>query len=163
VADLLSSGPTVEPQAQGLVLRTGATVVGFVDRSVVEPDRDLVGTRWELTGFVRGGGPDGVASDAGGLEAEVTFQEDGTATGFDGCRAFGMGQGDGSPGYVVEGDTISYSGGIDADGAACPDLAEQVEDVRAVLTGTVVWEVDGDRLTLRTSDGSGATFRAAGG
>ncbi len=45
-----------------IVLRTDSTIITFVDRRIADPDRPLVGTRWDATGF-RDPGPTGFCAE----------------------------------------------------------------------------------------------------
>lgn len=101
-------------------------------------DADLVGTRWVLDSLVDG---DAVSSTMGGEPATLTLRDDGTLTGFTGCRTFDghyeLGEGDVQVTQLVN------------DDRACPDLAAQDEHVLAVIGDRFAYEIEGDGLTLR--------------
>ena len=162
--DLLSSSPAVAPAEDGFVLTAGATRVRFVDRRIAEPPADLVGTEWEVTGFVDG---DVAMSAAAPNEPGVLrFEENGFVTGNDGCNGFGHGGEEGGPvtdglAYEVVGDTISFDGAPVSTQILCEDREYETR-FHAVLSGTVRYEIDGENLTLLADGGRGVTFTAAG-
>jgi heat shock protein HslJ len=165
-AGLLTSRPTLAVDGDELTLTAGDTVVRFVDREVAEPDRELVGTTWEVDGFADGDGPDDTAMSFGIPEpGQVRFEENGFVTGADGCNGFGYGeisdeQTEGLR-YEVDGDRVVFTGNAAQTLIACPDLDEYVERFWSALTGTASWSIDADRLRLVGPDGRIVTFRAA--
>lgn len=166
-AGVLTSRPTLAVDGATLTVTAGDTVITFQDREVAEPDRELVGTRWEIDGFLEGTGPDGTAMSMAVDEPGVLeLRDDGLVVGSDGCNGFGYATGDGGVTeglrHEVAGDRITFSGSPVSEMKACDDLAEYVERARAVLAGTVTWEIDADRLTLVAQDGRGVTYRAVG-
>lgn len=165
-AGVLQSEPTVVVDGDTMTLTSGETVIRFVDREVAEPDRELVGTTWEVDGFADGQDPDDAAmSVAVDRPATVRFEEDGFVMGHDGCNDFGTGEVDGTQDglrYELDGDQLVLSGAPVRTQVACPDVAEHVDRFWAALTGTATWSVDADRLTLVGEDGRVVTFRATG-
>jgi heat shock protein HslJ len=165
-ADVLQSEPTVVVDGDTMTLTSGETVVRFVDREVAEPDRQLVGTTWEVDGFADGQDPDDAATSfAVERPATLRFEEDGFVTGHDGCNEFGhssdgAGSGDGLR-YVVDGSEVAFSGEPVSTQIACPDLVEYTDRFWAALSGTATWSVDADRLTLVGEDGRVVALRAA--
>lgn len=163
-AGLLQSEPTVVVDGDTMTLTSGETVVRFVDREVAEPDRELVGTTWEVDGFADGQDPDDAAmSVAVERPATVRFGEDGFVTGDDGCNEFGFSESDGQADglrYEVHGDRLAFTGAAVQTLIECPDLEEYVDRFWTALTGTATWSVDADRLTLVGEDGRVVTFRA---
>jgi heat shock protein HslJ len=164
LAELLVSGPTVTAFGAGFDLTSGRTTIRFTDRRVVEPDASLVGTTWELTGFIDGD----VAMSApagGGAPASVAFEENGFVTGHDGCNGFGYATSDdGQSGlrYAVDGDEITFEGDPATTEMACPGTEEDVERFHAVLRGTVAARIEASSLTLTAPDGRGVTYAARG-
>lgn len=164
-AGILQSEPTVVVDGDTVTLTSGETVVRFVDREVAEPDRELVGTTWEVDGFADGQEPDdaamSMAVDPPGI---VRFEERGFVTGDDGCNGFGFGETDGEATeglrFEVDGDEVVFTGAPVRELQACPDLEEYVDRFWAALSGTVDWSIDADRLTLVGEDGRVVTFRA---
>ncbi len=164
IADLLSSGPTVEPTDDGFVLSTETTTVRFVDREIAEPDADLVGTTWIVNGFLDG--ETAMSSAPPREEGFLRFEENGFVTGHDGCNRFGFAEGaapdeagsDLGLRYEVDGDRITLEGDTVQTLIDCDD--EYVERFRAVLTGPVAYEIEASSLTLLVDDGRGVTLTA---
>lgn len=164
-AGLLQSAPTLVVDGDTMTLTSGETVVRFVDREVAEPDRELVGTTWEVDGFADGQDPDDAAMSVAVDEpATVRFEEDGFVTGTDGCNRFGTGEVDGSAQdglrHQLDGEAVVLSGAPVSTLVACLDTEGYTERFWAALTGTATWSVDADRLTLVGEDGRVVTFRA---
>lgn len=165
-AGVLSSPPALAVEGDTLTITAGDTVVTFQDREVADPDRELVGTRWEIDGFVEGTGPEATAMSMAVDEPGVLeLREDGLVVGSDGCNGFGYATGD--DGQVTDGlrhdpddDRVTFTGALVSEMQACDDLTEYVERARAVLSGTVTWAIEADRLTLVAGDGRGVTYRA---
>lgn len=162
LAGVLSSSPDLEATQLGFLLETDTITITFTHRDVVESDRELVGTRWLVDGYVDGTGPDGTSSSAPSNGALVVFDESGFVLGHDGCNELGYGGPEGGPTdglrYEVDDDRITFTGAAASTLIGCPDV--DTDRFWAVLTGTVTFEVDADRLTLTADDGRGVTFRA---
>lgn len=164
LSEFLGSGPTVSSAGDGFVLDNGTTSMRFVDRESAEPSADLVGTTWEVTGFIDGE----VASSlpAGLLKTPVVvFDPSGFVTGHDGCNGFGFGGPDAGPptdglAYVVEGSTLTFNGDPATDLMLC-EIDVRAE-LFAALTGQATYEITGPNLTIVARDGQGATFTATG-
>ena len=162
LADLVSSAPTLEPIDDGFVLRANTTEITFVDRAVVEPDVDLIGTTWLVDGFIEGRGPNASVSSTS-HEAMLVFDGNGFVTGHDGCNDFGFAGEAGQPPtqglrYEVDENEIAFSGAAVTTDKACPDV--ETDRFWAVLSGSVTWEIDGSRLTLHDDAGHGVSFNA---
>lgn len=163
VADLLGAGPTLVVDGDRLVLTTADIEVEFLDRVVADPDRALVGTEWEVTGFI-----DGDAAMSIGVEraATMSFDDDSTLRGFDGCADYELAVevSDGSIGGPIEGDAEIQFGerrAGSADTSACGQSADYADRVNAVFaTGAATATIDGPNLTIMTADGIGITARA---
>ncbi len=158
-AELLQSRPTLRSDGDTLVLAGATTTITFRERSVVDPDRPLVGTTWTVTGFVDGDVAMSMAVDEPGT---LELTEDGWVTGSDGCNGFGYGSDGSGLRYEVDGDTVTFSGDAVWTLKSCPDTAEYQQRYRAVINGTVRWAITADQLTLTAPDGRAVTFRAAG-
>jgi heat shock protein HslJ len=164
LADVLISRPTISASDDGFDLTSGRTTIRFADRRVVEPDVDLVGTTWEVTGFIDGDVAMSAPSGGEGA-AEVVFGEDGFVTGHDGCNGFGYATSDdGQSGlrYAVDGDEITFEGDPASTEMACPGTEEDVERFHAVLRGTVTVRIEASSLTLIAPDGRGVTYGSRG-
>lgn len=165
-AGVLTSRPALAVDGDTLTITSGDTVVTLQDREVAEPDRELVGTRWEIDGFLEGAGPDGTAmSMAVDEPGTLELQADGLVVGSDGCNSFGYATGGGGQvtdglRHEVDGDRITFTGAPVSELRACDELEEYVERAHAGLSGTVTWDIEADRLTLVAEDGRGVTYRA---
>ena len=106
----------------------------------------LAGTTWKLVSY---GPADNPTPAAPGVETSVTFDKDGKINGSVGCNSF-------SGDYKVAGGQVKF-GAIATTLMACEDTVMQQESgVFAVLTGTVNFKIDGDTLTISTTDGASA-------
>ena len=76
-----------------------------------------------------------------GVEAGLTFNEDGTVTGTSGCNGLG---GD----YTVAGDQITFGEFVSTLMACDEPIMAQEEGAHKVMTGTATYEIEGDRLTI---------------
>lgn len=143
----------VEADAATLVLSGPDTELNFA-RPAPEPDAALVGTTWELTELVSGGGPDGAVSSVM-AEAELLLGEDGRLSGSTGCNRL-MG------GFTVDGDLLVVDGPLGTTRMVCTDdAAEQERFVLEVFeAGPLTTELSGDQLRLTTADGRGLGYRA---
>src|SRR5512134_1570268 len=93
---------------------------------------------WKLTAY---GPADAPTPAVEGVEAGLTFNEDGTITGTSGCNGLG---GD----YTVEGDQITF-GEFVSTLMACDDpIMAQEEAAHKVMTGTAAYRIEGDTLTI---------------
>jgi putative lipoprotein len=101
----------------------------------------LIGA-WKLTAY----GPAGAPTPAvEGVDAGLTFNEDGTITGTSGCNGLG---GD----YSVTGDQITF-GEFVSTLMACDDpIMAQEDAAHKVMTGTATYKIEGDTLTITKDD-----------
>ena len=162
-ADLLTSRPALAVAGDDLTVTSGTTIITFRDREVADPDRELVGTTWEVDGFVDVDTAMSMAPPA--TPGTLVLREDGWVTGSDGCNSIGYATGS-EPEIgirlAVEGDRIRFDGDPVSSLQACEGGEDYVERYRAVLRGTVTWSIEADRLTLVAPDGRGVTYRATG-
>lgn len=148
---LLGSSPTVAVAGDELTLTSGGTVVVLRERSVVDPDRPLVGTEWTVDGFLDGDAAMSMAPPA--APASLRFDaETSMLTGSDGCNELTV------P-FEIDGDRLDFGDLVTTD-VACPGNEEYAERVAAALTGTVTYTIESRSLTLLAQDGRGATLRA---
>lgn len=161
-ADLLTSRPTLAVAGDDLTLTSGSTVVVLRDREVADPDRELVGTTWEVDGFIDVDTSMSMAPPD--LPGTLVLRDDGWVTGSDGCNGIGYSDTDQPAGirHRVEGDRITFEGDAVSTLRGCVEGEDYVERYRQVLRGAVTWSIEADRLTLTTEDGRGVTYRAAG-
>ncbi len=81
------------------------------------------------------------------VETSINFNEDGTFGGSVGCNSFGAD-------YKVSGDQITF-GSIMSTMMFCEGISDQESAVLATLTDkTVSFTVNGDQLTLTSTDGA---------
>lgn len=143
LTDILSLEPRVELDGDTLTLRGagGATLV-FLDRTVADPDRPIVGTRWVLDGIRT---QDAVSTVPEGVIASLTIDDEGAAVVEAGCNR-------GSAGVEIGDDTLVF-GPLALTRMMCEPGAMDVEAaVTAVLDGEVAYRIDADRLTIDSAD-----------
>jgi heat shock protein HslJ len=142
---LLSSRPVVALDGDQLTLSTESESVVLLDRRVVDPDRPLVGTRWELTTIVDG---DAASSVPAVVEVPwIELGEDGEARWYDGCNWGGASV------EIVDGEMRIGEGEQTTRG--CVDAAATVVSEgfgRVVGPGATTFEIDGPALHLQRGD-----------
>ena len=82
----LASRPAAHLNGNDLALESGSVVVALRDRSVVEPDANIVGPTWTLVSIIQG---DAVSSVPQGQSATLKFNADGRFELFAGCNRGG--------------------------------------------------------------------------
>ncbi len=82
----LASKPTVRLNGNDLALESGSVVLTLRDRTVVEPDANLVGPTWTLVSIIQG---DAVSSVAQGQGATLKLNADSSFELFAGCNRGG--------------------------------------------------------------------------
>lgn len=161
VAALLADSPTITLAGDELTVETDTVRLEMLDATVANPDVPIVGTAWEVTGFI-----DAEAATSMNVSrpGTVTFSDESTMTGFDGCGDFSASVevSDGSTGGPVEGDGEVQFGPVDRlTTAGCAD-AEYAAMLHAVFdSGDATITVDGQNMTLMSRQGRGVTLRAA--
>lgn len=152
IAKLLADGPAIALGTDDLVLTRDTTVVRLLDREVADPDRPLIGTRWDLESLISG---DVASSVPAGAQAHLIFAADGTLSGSDGCNLV-------SGGAKAASGTIRFADIVTTKMACAPDRARVEAAVLAVLrAGDVTYEIEADLLRLRAPGGAGLDLRAA--
>jgi heat shock protein HslJ len=136
----------------GLPEVTGATVDG--DALVLTGDavtfrfargpEGIVGA-YQVTGVNDGAGA--VESNAATEAITVDFGDGGTASGNDGCNAWG------AP-YVVDGTSLTVGPEFGGTTKACDDVRAVAARFKRALLSVVTWERDGQVVTLRDADGA---------
>lgn len=135
-------------------------------------DQPLIGTNWTVIGFVDGDTTELVAPP-GETPGAVGFEDNGFVSGNDGCNGFGYVVDETATDaeraelglvYEVEGDRITFTGSPLSTLRGClgKKHAPYSHAVRAVLQGTVTYEIDGRQLTLRAADGRGVIYTRDG-
>lgn len=99
---------------------------------------------WTLVSYADASDPTPALPD---VETSINFNEDGTFGGSVGCNSFGAD-------YKVDGDQITF-GSIMSTMMFCNEISTQESAVLAILTDkTVSFTVNGDQLTLTSTDGA---------
>ncbi len=142
LTDILALEPEVELDGTTLTLRgVAGTILVLVDRTEVEPDLSLLGTRWVLDGIRDG---DAVSTVPEGVTASLTFDADRTLV-EGGCNR-------GSADVEVGDETIVF-GPIGLTRMMCePDAMGVEATMTEVLDGEVRYRIDGNRLTIDSAD-----------
>lgn len=154
LARLFAAEPRWRLDGDTLTITSGRTEVELLDRRIVDPDRPLEGTRWEIDSIIAGPGPDGSVSSFPGDDAFLMFEE-GSLEGFTGCNQL-------SGNYELDGNQLRFSEVTQTDVACEPAVMAGEEAVVTVVTATVTVEIEAARLWLTTEDGSGLGLVAAG-
>jgi heat shock protein HslJ len=151
LAKVLTGSPTVRLSGPDLVLTSGTTEIRLLDREVADPDRPLVGTRWNVETLVSA---DVASSVPMGAAAHLVLKSDGTFVGNAGCNEMGGGA-------AVSGKTIRFSGVFTTKMACDADRTRLEQAVLAVLRDDVSFDIDADALQLRHPSGKGLVLREA--
>ncbi|MDT0201103.1 META domain-containing protein [Nocardioides sp. AE5] len=135
-------GAPVTIGADPLTLTSGDTTLTLTPRGTVHPDRDFTGVTWHLDTIIEG---ELASSVPAGVEATLALDEDGNVSTHDGCNG-------GSGTATVSADTITFSGMMSTL-MGCMDARGEVSTTyRSVLTGTVTWQISGDRLKITNGE-----------
>jgi len=139
----LGSKPAATLAGTDLTLDNGRTVIRLVDRTIAEPDRNIVGPTWTVTSIIDGGA---VSSVPAGVTASLIFNDDGTVEVNAGCN-----RGRGS--WVAEGTGITFRD-VALTKMACDGPAGALENaVVAVLhAGAVQASIRASTLTLQAGN-----------
>lgn len=154
VSKFFDAKPTWSLSGDTLTLRTDAATVTLRDKKVVDPDRPLTGTTWQVTSLVSA---QAVSTSVALEQSKPTLRigDDGAVTGSTGCnRITGHATVSGSPAIIEFGPLATTRM------ACAPEVAEIEQAVLRVLKGTVQTAVDSDQLTLSGADGNGLVLRA---
>lgn len=148
-----------------MVINDGYTAVVLRDATVAPPDLPLLGTRWQVDGFLDDAGPEPITAPTAEPPAFLQLGTDGVVAGLDGCpsAADGATPTNGQLRFEVDGAELRFSGGPTGAAACEGPGADLAERHRSVLVGAATWSVDGDRLTITASDGRAVTYRAVDG
>jgi heat shock protein HslJ len=142
---VMTGTATYKIEGDTLTITNSAMVLVFTrgTLSTEEPSEpaSLTGT-WKLTSY---GTADAVSSALADVEANLTFNEDGTVTGTSGCNEFG-GK------YTVEGDQITFEEIVSTLMLCDTPIMGQEEAMTQVLTETATYQVDGNTLTITNND-----------
>ncbi|MEV0567249.1 META domain-containing protein [Dactylosporangium sp. NPDC050588] len=145
----LQAGPELRLEGADLVLEGGGTTINFVDRTVAEPDAQLVGPEWTVDTLVDGQTSGSVPA---GVRAYLTFTIDGKVTGSGGCNSL-------TGTYTVDTETITFTA-MASTRKACSEAGIVESKVLHVLQGTVQFRIEASHLTLTAADGTGLRLTA---
>jgi heat shock protein HslJ len=150
LAKFLADKPTIRSSGTELVLANNTTEIRLLDRTVADPDRPLIGTRWVVQSVID---RETASSIPQGAVAQLQLNADGTFTGNTGCNNMGGGA-------VVAGANIRFAG-VFTTKMACEEGRMRLEQiVLSVLHDTVSYEIEADQLRLRDASGKGLDLRA---
>jgi len=116
-------------------------------RFVPEKPREFSGSSWTLTEYSDGTG--GVVPVLEGTRVNITFEKAGKLAGLAGCNSY-WGT------YTAEGGEVSIDS-VDTTRQSCAEPVGVMEQERAYLKAlqdAAVFKIEGDKLELRSSDGS---------
>jgi heat shock protein HslJ len=130
-----------------LLLSGGGAELWFVAVELV-PERELIGTVWNLETLLDGE----AASSVSGDDPTLIFAADGTISGSTGCRRL-------AGTYIVIGDEIETPD-LRADGECPAEFERQDGHVIGVLEGGFTVMIEGDRMTLTATGDQGLVYRA---
>lgn len=141
LSSLITSMPTVEVEANDLVLASARTIVNLVDIRVALPNQPLKEITWGLTTIVHG---DVAQSVPAGVMSTLLFEKDGQVRIDFGCNS-GGGQ------YSVDGDALRFSD-IVSTAMAC---AGERDDVNSAVwkffnSGSFTFSIQGRTLRLQS-------------
>jgi heat shock protein HslJ len=161
LATFLGESPFLVLDGDQLTLTSGPTEMTLLDTSVANPNRPIIGTNWEVDGFIDRDVAMAFVTDAPGT---VVFTDESMMIAFDGCRNIeaSVEVSDGSTGGPVEGDGEIQFGQIepgDAEGCVNPSYAAAFNAL--FDTGDATFTIDGTNLTILNRDGVGVTLIAA--
>lgn len=136
----LGSKPGTTLAGTDLTLDNGRTIMRLVDRTIAEPDLNIVGPTWTVTSIIEG---DAVSSAPAGATATLIFANDGSVEVNAGCN-----RGRGS--WAAEGSGVTFRE-VALTKMACADPAGALETaVLAVINaGSVQASIRANVLTLQ--------------
>ncbi|WP_433162278.1 META domain-containing protein [Kribbella sp. CA-247076] len=146
--NVLRSDPGWKLEAEQLTVTSGGTTITLTDRETAEPDLALDGTRWTLDTVITG---ETASHQAGAEKAWITLNGE-RVTGSTGCNEL--------QGKVARDTGKLTFGELATTRRACAGDAGKLEQtLLGSLKGAVTYEVDANRLKLRTPT-SGLDFTA---
>ena len=132
----LQSTPRVDMDGDTLTLASAGAYLTMLDRTVADPDRPLVGTRWRVDTVIQG---DAASSVPEGSRVTLEFHDDGTLTATSaGCTSARLEIG-------VNGDTLRF-GEFVIDAIGCPPPWQATVDV--LRAGDARYSITAARLTI---------------
>jgi heat shock protein HslJ len=145
-AGLLNRGPTWQLTGDTLVLTADQDEIRLLDRRVANPDKALVGTHWVVDTLYTSQVAESAPAD---VVATLDFGADGILRADTSCVHLT------GPARVVD-DRIEIGALTGSDALPCPTARAAFSSrVANLLTGTLHWHVQAERLTLTATDGTG--------
>ena len=156
-------GPTTQQEsaylallqaAKSYTLDGGTLIITTTDgqQIVFSATPSLTGTQWQLASYGTGDAPTPVID---GSSVTLTFTGSGQALGNGGCNRY-------SAAVTLDGDRLTLSSLVSTEMACADDAVTQQESAYFAALGAVTrYELNGDTLTLWTSDDQPIVFTAA--
>ncbi|MGY4099256.1 META domain-containing protein [Nocardia sp. R16R-3T] len=128
----------------------------LLDKKLAQPDRPLIGTTWIVSALMT---PDAQirSQTLDDVKPTLTIAADGAVSGSAGCNRM-TGRATASP--TADGPDVTFQIGT-TEVACAPEIMEVERAVLKALDGKATAIIDADTLTLRNTNGSGLTLRAA--
>jgi heat shock protein HslJ len=154
VSKFFDAQPSWSLDGDTLTLRTDATIVTLRDKKVVNPDRSLIDTTWQVQSLVSA---QAVSTSRALEQARPTLRiaTDGAVSGSTGCNQItGHATVSGTPAIIEFGPLATTR-------KMCPgELGEIEQAMLRVLNGGVQTAIESDELRLTGADGYGLILRA---
>ena len=150
LAGLLSAHPAYTLTGDYLTLRAGPITVALLDSRVADPDRPILGTVWQLDGFIDG---DVASSTPAGVYASLRFGDGELIVEMDRCDRTS------TTVEILTGELDVGRLRISTDGCSA-DAALVAGAVGRVLDGRVRYVIEASSLQMTNQDGKGLTLRA---
>lgn len=142
LSNILQADPAWKLTGDTLTVRSGGTTISLLDRETAEPDLALDGTKWTLQTVITG---EVASHHAAAGEVWITLNGE-RITGSTGCNEL--------QGVVARGTGKLTFGEIATTRRACAGDAASLENtLLTTLKGEVSYEIDSNRLKLRTPTG----------
>jgi len=143
--EFLLERPTFQLNGNTLTLKSNDATLTFLDRTVADPDRPLVGQAWMIDTLIAGE----AASSVSASKPSIRFEPDGRVVVDTGCN---MGNGK----YEVASAQVTF-GPMAVTRRAClsDDLVKTENHVlQIVREGAATFRIEASRLTIERSDGT---------
>jgi heat shock protein HslJ len=142
LAALLQDRPRVDLQGSSLTLTTADATLHLVDRTVADPDRPLVGTRWTVDTVLQGDAASSVPDDH---PVTLALLDDGALTAAsDGCTSVRVEV------SIDSEEGVLHIGEVIVDAIGCPTPWD--EAVQLLRAGRIEFDIEATRLTLTADD-----------
>ena len=149
LSEFFRGRPKLTIEGSRLIVARENVVMTLLDRLVADPDRPLVGPKWNINTLGHGGYSSTVSYET---VPWVTFSADGTLMLFGGCNQ-------GSGHYEATATRLTFDSVL-FDDAVCPpgeglSVMEQETFLRQVFTGTADYRIEARSLSIVHTDGVG--------